>query len=146
MVKIVIQNKTIKVSNGKIEQQFILPAKFTKSQYKTLLSNLKNISFGGANSYTLRLILLGVGYRVEDVSNNTIKLKIGFSHFVFIKVPDLVSVFATKRNQLVLKSANLELLTQFAAKIKGLKLPDPYKGKGIRFKNEILVLKEGKKK
>ena len=73
-------------------------------------------------------------------------LKLGFSHDIFIKKPDNIEIRVPKPTVLILISNDLPVLTQFAHQIKKLKLPEPYKGKGILLKNEHIILKEGKKK
>ena len=92
------------------------------------------------------MVFVGVGFRVESLETNFIKLKLGFSHFVFIKIPPYISVFSPKKTRLILKSIDEQLLKEFSSKICSFKLPDVYKGKGILYKNQILTLKEGKKK
>jgi len=96
--------------------------------------------------FVLRLAFVGVGFRVESLEQNFLKLKIGFSHLIFIKIPKNVSVVAPKKTLLVLKSLDKQVLYEFAARIRSYKLPDIYKGKGILLKNQIIRLKEGKKK
>jgi len=71
---------------------------------------------------------------------------LGYSHFVFIKIPQHISVFAPKKTLLVLKSIDKQLLKEFCARIYSFKKPDSYKGKGILYKNQIIFLKKGKKK
>jgi large subunit ribosomal protein L6 len=101
---------------------------------------------GADLGFVVRLAFVGVGFRVESVENKVLKLKLGFSHFVFIKIPTYIELATPKKTLIVLKSTDDQLLNEFALKIRSFKLPDVYKGKGISFKNEILVLKEGKKK
>jgi ribosomal protein L6P/L9E len=101
---------------------------------------------GVSLSFVLRLTFVGVGFRVESIENNFIKLKLGFSHFIFIRIPLYVEVFAPQKTSLVLKSFDEQLLKEFCSKICFFRAPDVYKGKGILYKNEILILKEGKKK
>jgi large subunit ribosomal protein L6 len=101
---------------------------------------------GADLGFVVRLAFVGVGFRVESVENKILKLKLGFSHFVFIKIPTYIELATPKKTLIVLKSTDDQLLNEFALKIRSFKLPDVYKGKGISFKNEILVLKEGKKK
>lgn len=120
--------------------------KIIKPNYRTLLSIVKNRLFGLTIDYTARLILVGVGFRVEKVTSDILQLKVGFSHFIDIKIPSTIKIFSTKRNQIVLQSSDLENLSKFASHIQNLKKPEVYKGKGILFVNQTLYLKEGKKK
>jgi large subunit ribosomal protein L6 len=101
---------------------------------------------GVSLSFVIRLAFVGVGFRVESIENNFIKLKLGFSHLVFIKIPFYVEVFAPQKTSLVLKSFDEQLLKEFCSRICFFRVPDFYKAKGIHYKNETLILKEGKKK
>lgn len=96
-------------------------------------------------SFVVRLLFVGVGFRIESLDNDFIKLKLGFSHFVSIKIPKNIKVFSPKKTLLVLKSVNEQSLKEFCSKICSFKYPDIYKGKGILYKNQIINLKEGKK-
>ena len=117
-----------------------------KQKTGSFLSLFQKTLMGVDLSFVTRLAFIGVGFRVESTEKNLIKLKLGFSHFVFIKIPSQVKVFSPKKTLLVLKSLDDQLLKQFCVKICSFKLPDTYKGKGVIFKNQILILKEGKKK
>ncbi len=96
--------------------------------------------------YITNLLFRGVGFRVEMLDKHFLKLKLGFSHFVFFKIPSQIQIFSPKKTRLILKSFNKQFLNQFASKICSFKFPDVYKGKGILVKNQILQLKKGKKK
>lgn len=96
--------------------------------------------------FVVRLVFIGVGFRVESIENNFLKLKLGFSHFVFLKIPTYIKIEAPKKTSLVLSSLNNALLGEFVSRLRSFRLPDVYKGKGISFKNQILIFKEGKKK
>jgi large subunit ribosomal protein L6 len=96
--------------------------------------------------FVVRLAFVGVGFRVDSIENDFIKLKLGFSHFIFVKIPPCVKVFAPRKTTLVLKTFEERLLREFCSKICFFRIPDAYKGKGILYKNQILILKEGKKK
>jgi len=112
----------------------------------SLFRFFQKVLVGAHLGFVIRLAFIGVGFRVESIENDFLKLKLGFSHFVFIKIPDHIKVTAPKKTLLVLKSLDDHLLKEFVSKIRSFKLPDVYKGKGISFKNQVLVLKEGKKK
>ena len=91
------------------------------------------------------LKLVGIGYRAQIVDKQLI-LKIGFSHDVIFNIPDEITGVCPKPDQIVLFGRQKDFLHKIASEIRNLKKPDPYKGKGIRFEDEILNLKEGKKK
>ena len=93
--------------------------------------------------YMKKLVLEGVGYRVE-VKGKQIVLTVGFSHAVSLSIPDDVSAIVEK-NVIKLESANKESVGQFAANIRRIKPPEPYLGKGIRYEDEVVRRKQGKK-
>jgi large subunit ribosomal protein L6 len=112
--------------------------------YRALISNMV---VGVTEGYTSELELFGVGYRVEN-AGNLITFTIGYSHPIMFKVPSEVEV-ATKMEKgspptVILKSIDKQLLGQVCAKIRGFKKQDPYKGKGILFKGEVIRRKAGK--
>lgn len=120
---------------------------FTKKGLLITFFRLFQQAIIGLNlGFTTNLIFRGVGFRVEMLDKNFLKLKLGFSHFVFFKIPKQIQIFSPKKTRLILKGFNRQFLNQFSAKICSFKFPDAYKGKGILVKNQILYLKKGKKK
>jgi len=117
-----------------------------KMLYSSFFRSFQKALIGVHLGFVVRLVFVGVGFRVEAFEKDFIKLKLGFSHFIFIKIPKHIKVFSQKKTRLVLKSMDQQLLKEFSSKICSFKLPDTYKGKGILYKNQILILKEGKKK
>jgi ribosomal protein L6P/L9E len=100
---------------------------------------------GVSRGYFVYLRVVGVGYRVF-LSENILTFKIGFSHFYKVKVPNSTRVFLPEPTLLCLYGIDKNQVTQIAAKIKSIKPPSVYKGKGIRLLDELIRLKEGKKK
>ena len=101
-------------------------------------------------SYTLfiKLVLVGVGYRVFSYKNfdNQIYFKLGYSHLVYFKIPNTINVFSHKSTKIFLYENNsYNQLTQTASQIRDCKIPEIYKGKGILYDKEKVVLKKGKK-
>lgn len=118
-----------------------------KGNYNSTFFRLLQKAIIGVNlAFVTRLFFVGVGFRVESIENNVIKLKLGFSHFVYIKIPSYIKIFVPKKTRLIIKSCDHQILKEFSAKICSFKFPDVYKGKGILIKNQKLMLKEGKKK
>ena len=91
------------------------------------------------------LEISGVGYRAA-VQGKTLNLTLGFSHPVAVPMPDGISVEAPSQTEIVLKGIDKQRIGQVAAEIRGIRPPEPYKGKGVRYSGEKIVLKEGKKK
>jgi large subunit ribosomal protein L6 len=108
-------------------------------------SHLANMVAGVSKGYERKLELVGVGYRAA-VQGKTLNLTLGFSHPVAVPMPDGISVEAPSQTEIVLKGIDKQQIGQVAAEIRGLRPPEPYKGKGVRYAGEKIVLKEGKKK
>ena len=95
-----------------------------------------------------KLKIVGVSYRAlieESFDNQLLLLKLGFSHLVYFRISNKLSLFCKKRTQLFVSSSSYQDVTHTAAIIKNLKSPEPYKGKGILYENEKILLKAGKK-
>jgi large subunit ribosomal protein L6 len=108
--------------------------------YRTLINNMV---IGVSEEFQLTLILKGVGYRAA-VQGNQIVLSLGYSHPVTIDIPPTVSAEIIKNTTINLKSCDKELLGLFASKIRAWRRPEPYKGKGILYKDEQVLRKAGK--
>jgi large subunit ribosomal protein L6 len=108
--------------------------------YRTLINNMV---VGVSEQFDLTLILKGVGYRAA-VQGKEIVLNLGYSHPVNIEIPEEISVEVVKNTTVNLKSCNKELLGLFAANIRSWRQPEPYKGKGILYKDEQIIRKAGK--
>ena len=113
------------------------------SLWGTYGSHLQNMIDGVTKGYEKKLVVEGVGFKV-NLEGNKLVLNLGFSHPINIDVPDGVKVDVEK-NTISIKSVNKEDVGSFSAKIRDFKKPEPYKGKGIRYENEVIRRKEGKK-
>jgi len=110
----------------------------------TYVAHIKNMLEGVNKPFVKKLIIEGIGFKA-DVQGDTITFGLGFSHPVKVKVPAGLKVVAEKGGILIISGSNVEQVGQFAADIRDLKRPEPYKGKGIRYDNEVVRRKEGKK-
>lgn len=108
--------------------------------YRTLINNMV---IGVSEQFNLTLILKGVGYRAA-IQEKEIILNLGYSHPVKIQIPDEIAVEVIKNTTLNFKSCDKELLGLFASKVRDWRSPEPYKGKGILYKGEQIILKPGK--
>lgn len=106
-------------------------------------SLLKNCVIGVSDGYEVELALIGVGYRA-NVQGNKLDLQVGFSHPTSVEIPKSVQVLVDKGVAIVVKGIDKQVVGQFAASVRAVKPPEPYKGKGIRYKNEYVRKKEGK--
>lgn len=106
-------------------------------------SLLKNNIIGVSEGYEVKLSLVGVGYRA-NVQGNKLDLQLGYSHPTALNIPKNLQVAVDKGTSISIKGADKREVGQFAAAVRGIKPPEPYKGKGVRYENEYVRKKEGK--
>ena len=116
---------------------------FSRALWGTYASHVKNMLAGVNTPYVRKLILEGVGFKSE-VKGAELHLALGFSHPVVVSIPEGLTVTAEKNN-LTVTGINKELVGSFTAKVRALKKPEPYKGKGFRYDDEVIRRKAGKK-
>ena len=150
--KITVEGKLGKLTqnlSGKVdfllENNTLSSTSFNKVFWGTENRIVSNAIIGVSQGFKKRLNLVGIGYRAQVKDKNLI-LKLGFSHDIEYKIPSELEVICPKPDQIVLLGINKEYLNRIASTIRSFKKPDAYKGKGILFENEKLILKEGKKK
>lgn len=114
-----------------------------KALWGTYAAHLRNMITGVTTGFTKILEIEGVGYRAE-VKGNEIVLNVGFSHQVPLTIPEGIGAEVVK-NVITLTGPDKEALGQFAANVRKVKKPEPYKGKGIRYQGEYIIRKQGKK-
>ena len=115
------------------------------AQAGTARAIVNNMVTGVATGFEKKLTLIGVGYRAQ-VQGSSINLTLGFSHPVVYNLPQGVTAETPSQTEIVLKSADKQLLGQVAAEIRAYRPPEPYKGKGVRYSDEYVRRKEAKKK
>jgi large subunit ribosomal protein L6 len=108
---------------------------------RALLANMVN---GVKDGFERRLEIVGIGYRAQAQGRN-IQLSLGYSHPVIFPLPEGITVEIDKQTAITLRGADKALLGQTAARLRALRKPDPYKGKGIKYANEVIRRKVGKK-
>ncbi len=113
------------------------------SLWGTYASHVKNMVIGVNEGYTKKLILEGVGFKSE-VAGKLLNLALGFSHPVKIEIPEGLTVTAEKNN-ITVAGIDKELVGSFTASVRTMKKPEPYKGKGFRYSDEVIRRKQGKK-
>lgn len=109
----------------------------------TYASHIKNMIKGVNEGFEKKLVLEGVGYK-SQVTGNKLMLALGFSHPVEVEIPEGLNVKAEK-NLLTISGTDKELVGSFSAKVRDMKKPEPYKGKGFRYHDEVIRRKQGKK-
>ena len=118
--------------------------KHSKAMSGTLRALVNNMVIGVSAGFEKKLTLVGVGYRAS-AQGNKINLELGFSHPISHQLPDGVTAQTPSQTEIVLKSSNKQVIGQVAAEIRAYRPPEPYKGKGVRYSNEHVVIKESKK-
>ena len=111
----------------------------------TIRAHVANTLNGISEGFSKQLELNGTGYRAS-VTGSKLKLQLGYSHDIDYEIPKEVKIECPKQNIIKISSTNKEILGAVAAKIRSYKKPEPFKGKGIKYKNEFIFRKEGKKK
>ena len=111
----------------------------------TTRSLINNMVVGVTNGFEKKLELVGVGYRAQ-AQGNKVNLSLGFSHPVVYEVPDGITVETPAANEILVKGIDRQAVGQAAAELRRYRPPEPYKGKGVRYSDERIVMKEAKKK
>lgn len=122
-----------------------LDTKLYRSIVGTSRAMIQNMIQGVTQGFERRLSLVGVGYRAQ-VKGKVLSLSLGFSHPTDFSVPEGITIEAPTQTEIVIKGIDKRLVGQVAAKIRSIRAPEPYKGKGVRYANETIELKETKKK
>ena len=137
-VTIAIEENTVTVTpRGK--------SKRARQQWGMSRTRIANMVLGVTEGFKKELEINGVGYRAQ-MQGNVLKLNLGYSHDVDFVVPAGVTVTAPKQTEIVVEGSDPQLVGQVAANIREWRKPEPYKGKGIKYKDEYIFRKEGKKK
>ena len=137
-VTITVEDNLVKVDpRGK--------SKRARQQWGMSRTMVQNLVTGVTQGFKKELEIQGVGYRAQ-MQGNTLKLNLGYSHDVDVVAPEGVTITAPKQTEIVVEGNDQQLVGEVAAKIRDWRRPEPYKGKGIRYKGEFIFRKEGKKK
>jgi len=120
-------------------------SKRARQQWGMSRTMVQNLVIGVTDGFKKELAISGVGYRAQ-MQGNSLKLSLGYSHDVDFIVPEGVTVTCPKNTEVIIEGNDQQLVGQVAANIREWRAPEPYKGKGIRYKGEYIFRKEGKKK
>ena len=115
-----------------------------KTFHGTTRALLANMVKGVAEGFAKTLVIEGVGYRAS-IKGNTVVVAAGYSHLVELPIPAGISVTCPSQTEVIVSGIDKQVVGQFAAEIREVRKPEPYKGKGIRYKDEVIRRKEGKK-
>ena len=117
----------------------------TRMRAGSIRAHLANMVTGVTKGFEIKLELVGVGYRAQ-AQGKVLNLTLGFSHPVVFAVPDGLTIETPTQTEILIKGTDRQRVGQTAAEIRGIRPPEPYKGKGVRYSDEKISLKEGKKK
>ena len=138
----------VPAGNGNGSELRLRPSDETRgaaAQAGTARSLLNNMVIGVTQGFERRLQLVGVGYRAQS-DGNRLNMALGFSHPIEFDPPEGVTVEATRNTEVVVRGVDKQRVGQVAAVIRGFRPPEPYKGKGVRYADEVVRRKEAKKK
>lgn len=138
-------NVKVKRVDNRIEFKVTNNSRQANAMSGTLRALVANMITGVTKGFETKLTLVGVGYRVQ-AQGDKLNLSLGFSHPVVHQMPKGIKAETPSQTEIVIKGADRQLVGQVAAKVRGYRSPEPYKGKGVRYANEQIVLKETKKK
>lgn len=135
---------TVEMNEGVINVKAVNESKAANAMSGTMRSLANNTILGVTAPFEKKLQLIGVGYRAK-ASGQTLEMNLGFSHPIIYELPEQVQAETPSATEVVLKSANKQVLGQVAAEIRAFRKPEPYKGKGVRYADEYVKRKEAKK-
>jgi len=136
---------SLEIKDSLIRVKALNDSKQANAMSGTLRSLVANMVQGVSVGFEKKLLLVGVGYRAQAKPNN-INLMLGFSHTIDHAIPSGISIETPTQTEIVVKGIDKQKVGQTAAEIRAYRKPEPYKGKGVRYSDEVIVLKEAKKK
>ena len=130
------------------DNQIVISRKSDQKKYRELhgltRSLINNMIIGVSEGYEKNMTLVGTGYTADASKGNFLLLNVGFSHPVYVQCPESITVKTPKATEIVIKGIDKQLVGQFSARIRQIRKPEPYKGKGIRYSDEVIRKKAGK--
>jgi len=136
---------TLSIEEGAVVVKPVDLSKASRQQWGMVRSMVENLVIGVTTGFKKEMELNGVGYRAQ-MQGAALKMSLGYSHDVIFEVPKGVTVTTPKQTEIIVEGIDQQLVGQVAANIREWRGPEPYKGKGIKYKNEFIFRKEGKKK
>ena len=137
------KNMVITESEGTVTVNRMLDNREQKSLHGTTRQMINNMVIGVSEGFSKELVIIGVGYQAQ-VQGSRLHLQLGFSHDIYFDMPNGISVVAANRTEIRVEGIDKQLVGAVAAKIRSFRPPEPYKGKGIRYKGEYVRSKQGK--
>ncbi len=135
----------VKIEDGHVVFKALNDSKESNAMSGTLRALVHNLVKGVSEGFSKKLTLVGVGYRAQ-AQGQKLNLSLGFSHPVIHEMPEGIKVETPTQTEIVISGADKQKVGQVAADIRAYRSPEPYKGKGVRYADEVVILKETKKK
>jgi large subunit ribosomal protein L6 len=140
-----VSDISVEHDGGKLVVKAANDSKQANAMSGTMRALLANMVKGVTDGFERKLILVGVGYRAQ-AAGDVLNLTLGFSHPVAYKMPEGVRAETPSQTEVVIKGIDKQQVGQVAAEVRAYRKPEPYKGKGVRYADEVIVMKETKKK
>jgi large subunit ribosomal protein L6 len=140
-----VEQVTVKLENGEIVVQPIDKSKTARSMWGLSRTLVANMVEGVSTGFSRTLEIQGVGFRAA-VQGSKLQLNLGYSHDVAYAIPDGITIVTPRPTEIVVSGIDRQRVGQVAAEIRAWRKPEPYKGKGVRYRGEYIFRKEGKKK
>ena len=135
----------VNIADGVITVAPVDDSNRSRAMWGTVRSLIDNVVVGVSRGFNVKLEIIGVGYRAA-VSGKTLNLQVGHSHEILYPIPEGISIECERPTQISISGASKQRVGQVASEIRAFRKPESYKGKGIRYENEYVMRKEGKKK
>ncbi|MGN1090949.1 MAG: 50S ribosomal protein L6 [Alphaproteobacteria bacterium] len=135
----------VSIENNEVIVKPVANTKECRMNWGTARANLNNMVKGVSEGFTRKLEMIGVGYRAQ-VNGNVLKLSLGFSHDIDYAIPEGIKIVCPDVTQIEISGMDKRLVGTVASEIRSYRSPEPYKGKGVKYAEETVRRKEGKKK
>lgn len=142
---LVVDEVEAKLEDGKVWVKPRSESKFARAMWGTARARINNLVKGVGEGFTKKLDIVGVGYRAA-VQGKVLKLSLGFSHDVDFPIPEGIDIKCPQPTQIEISGTDKQVVGQVASEIRAYRSPEPYKGKGVKYSDEKILRKEGKKK
>ncbi len=134
----------VAINSGALQVKALNETKFSVAMSGTSRALLNNMVVGVSKGFERKLEIVGVGYRAQ-IKGKVLSLSLGYSHPINFHIPDDVTIEAPTQTEVVIKGMDKQRVGQVAANIRAYRKPEPYKGKGVKYTDEVIVRKEAKK-
>jgi len=141
----VMDEVAVSQEDGKIVVSPKTESRRARQMWATARTRINNLVLGVNEGFSKSLEIQGVGYRAA-VKGSNLEMQLGFSHDVIVPIPSDLKIACPSQTEITISGADKQKVGQMAANIRGYRPPEPYKGKGVRYKGEYILRKEGKKK